>query len=455
MRYLLIVLSLLLMLPGCASMRRGNQVDGIYDGVSREYPGDAQELAAQVADELASRYPPGLTTLSLAKTNDAFGQDLEAALRTRGFSVAAADGAGIRITYTLDMIQEHMPLSCYIRVKASDGSVFGSVKEISGIARQPDLSPDNTASQAQTSLATGHDLPSAPATSPAISSPLSSSAPSASVPVSSLERKGATDTVSVRKKGTAASIAKRNKIAVDDFCQWNDVLPTTVLHAGQHVSLHGPIKPSTPPREVASASSSMPTPASGPVSTPSVSVMPVGPSTPPREVASASPSMSTPAPGPGSTPPASVMPVGPSTPPKETASAPSSMSTPAPGPGSTPPASVMPVGPSTSPKETASAPSSMSTPAPGPGSTPGDDLSVETWTINKGSLQAQLESWANRAQYHVIWRAAHDFDLEAMATFEGDFVAAIKQLFLGLHRSGNALRVTVYQSNKVVEVAED
>ena len=51
------------------------------------------------------------------------------------------------------------------------------------------------------------------------------------MPVSSLERKGATDTVSVRKKGTAASIAKRNKIAVDDFCQWNDVLPTTVLHA--------------------------------------------------------------------------------------------------------------------------------------------------------------------------------------------------------------------------------
>ena len=49
----------------------------------------------------------------------------------------------------------------------------------------------------------------------------------------------------------------------------------------------------------------------------------------------------------------------------------------------------------------------------------------------------------------------HDFDLEAMATFDGDFVAAIKQLFLGLHRSGNALRVTVYQSNKVVEVAED
>ena len=59
MRYFFIVLSLLLMLhSGCASMRRGNQVDGTYDGVSRDYPGDAQELAAQVADELASRYPP-------------------------------------------------------------------------------------------------------------------------------------------------------------------------------------------------------------------------------------------------------------------------------------------------------------------------------------------------------------------------------------------------------------
>ena len=60
-----------------------------------------------------------------------------------------------------------------------------------------------------------------------------------------------------------------------------------------------------------------------------------------------------------------------------------------------------------------------------------------------------------RAHYQLIWKAQHDFDLEARADFEGDFEAAIKQLFAGLHRSGHALRVTLYRGNNVLEVAED
>ena len=80
---------------------------------------------------------------------------------------------------------------------------------------------------------------------------------------------------------------------------------------------------------------------------------------------------------------------------------------------------------------------------------------MPTWTINPGSLHAQLESWSFKAQYQLVWKAKHDFELETKANFSGDFVVAIKQLFAGLHRGGHALRVTVYQGNNVIEVAED
>jgi len=78
-----------------------------------------------------------------------------------------------------------------------------------------------------------------------------------------------------------------------------------------------------------------------------------------------------------------------------------------------------------------------------------------SWISEPGSLHSQLDSWAIKAQYQLVWKAKHDFELEARAKFDGDFVGAIKQLFSGLHRGGNPLRVTVYQGNNVVEVAED
>ncbi|MFZ5425401.1 MAG: TcpQ domain-containing protein, partial [Thermodesulfobacteriota bacterium] len=78
-----------------------------------------------------------------------------------------------------------------------------------------------------------------------------------------------------------------------------------------------------------------------------------------------------------------------------------------------------------------------------------------TWSVNPGGLHAQLESWSSKAQYQLVWKAKHDFELETNANFSGDFVSAIKQLFAGLHRGGHALRVTVYQGNNVIEVAED
>lgn len=79
----------------------------------------------------------------------------------------------------------------------------------------------------------------------------------------------------------------------------------------------------------------------------------------------------------------------------------------------------------------------------------------EVWHLEPGSLLSQLEAWTSRAQFHLIWKALNDFDLETAADFKGNFVEAVQKLFNGLHRSGHPLRVTVYTANNVLEVSEN
>ena len=49
----------------------------------------------------------------------------------------------------------------------------------------------------------------------------------------------------------------------------------------------------------------------------------------------------------------------------------------------------------------------------------------------------------------------YDLNMEVRANFRGGFLEALRQLFQGLHKSGNALRVTIYTANHVIEIAED
>lgn len=78
-----------------------------------------------------------------------------------------------------------------------------------------------------------------------------------------------------------------------------------------------------------------------------------------------------------------------------------------------------------------------------------------TWHIQPGSLKRQLSEWAQKAKYQLVWKAAHDFEMQATATFKGSFYGAVKRLFTRMNRSGNSLRVTLYQQNSVLEVRED
>lgn len=80
---------------------------------------------------------------------------------------------------------------------------------------------------------------------------------------------------------------------------------------------------------------------------------------------------------------------------------------------------------------------------------------TEEWAIRPGSLKAQLEDWSNRAGHQLIWKASHDFQMQSHAVFRDSFIGSVKRLVARMHLNGNALRVTIYQENNVVEVTED
>lgn len=105
---------------------------------------------------------------------------------------------------------------------------------------------------------------------------------------------------------------------------------------------------------------------------------------------------------------------------------------------------------------------SASTPAPSTSSSSMPVAAIEAvpvpkalWEIQKGSmLRVQMEGWAAVAGYSLIWNAQNDYEMRSYATFSGEFIDAVKNFFAALQANGLALRVTIYQGNKVMEVSE-
>ena len=83
-----------------------------------------------------------------------------------------------------------------------------------------------------------------------------------------------------------------------------------------------------------------------------------------------------------------------------------------------------------------------------------EPVSLPEWHLSQGSLRTQLDVWASRASWQLIWNADTDLDMQSSASFRGNFVAAVTQLFEGLHAAGFPLRATFYPSNNVLEVSD-
>jgi len=436
---------LVLLLPGCVMQTRHADPSGLssYDGVSAGFPGDAQYLATMASGELANRYPPGRTTLILASTKAVFGQELESALRQMGFAVSQHPSPeGVKVGYTLDVLRdESPPTTCYLQLRTSDGQTFGRVRTLSMACREeaapvrvPSPSLD---SSTLTEVPTPHfPFPGQPHPDRLMPGSGAGGRPSQEAAAPPTRNDG----TPVRSKATAARIARRNHVPAADFCRWNGVKPETVLEAGRSVHLREPVAASASPVKAEpgqqftsrAAQQDRPVPAAAPLSSPATA--PVLASAPAQAVAS----VPTPVPSPVQVPASAPAPA-PSPLPVSAKDEP-----PAPAPGSTPASAVHEALAELAPQSPAAETPPVAPVVPAP-----------IWSVNPGGLHVQLESWSFKAQYQLVWKAKHDFELETNANFSGDFVSAIKQLFAGLHRGGHALRVTVYQGNNVIEVAED
>lgn len=80
---------------------------------------------------------------------------------------------------------------------------------------------------------------------------------------------------------------------------------------------------------------------------------------------------------------------------------------------------------------------------------------VELWMLTAGSFKTQLEEWAHKADYQLIWKAEHDYTMQAKAVFKDSFIGAVKRVFTRMHLNGNSLRASIYEDNRVIEVVED
>ena len=404
-----ILIFCLLCASGCVMHKSG---PGSFDGLSETYAADAQAFAAQTAEELSRRHAPAHTSVALDRAPGVFGDVLEQKLRADGFALGSS---GLGVSYRLDTLDtDGTPMRGYVQVACSDGQIFSFTREVFKGTEPPFSTP-------------------VPEEHPLESRPLPERAPMATAPdqASAAAMPAATPSVKVypvRRTATAAVVARRSGVPVKDFCRWNQVAPTTTLAKGSPVYL------SEPPAGTIPVASTVPAPAD--VSEGQPAPQAVTPPPMPDPVSLPSRAQTSP-----------TLTLGKPKPSEPVAYAPVAVNMP-----TAPPETVTPVA------EPAVAPAPSAPPVSSAPPTPVAATAIEAvpvWEIHKGEmLRALMEGWAAIAGYSLIWNAQNDYEMRSSANFSGVFVDAVKNFFAALQANGLALRVTIYQGNKVMEVSE-
>lgn len=446
------------LLSGCALTSTFNHVGGMtaFDGISQNYPVDAQNMAANTALELARRYPPGRTALSLVSVSGAFGETLESSLRGQGFALLPPDSpSGLRVGYVLDAVRgEAMPTG-YARIRTSDGGQFGFVQTLNPSALPSALPITPSSVVSETML---------PAASVSSVTPLTSPSPvqNTSQPAVSASRATGNQNVLLPKAVLTAlpydwryQIPDAEKRALR--VSWPKNMPWREAIRGMANEAGCTAQFDESARRVTLTADTRPVLATSTAS----AIVPVAPISALHPASLPEPSLPEPAVSTAITqkPEVKVEPkiiqdalgVSASSPVLPIKSLPIS---------STAASSPLPVIPASSLASTSHLPPAKTEESDGSDSLllqtskASASLSEKTWMLMPGSLQNQLDSWAERAGYQLVWKSSSDLDMEAHASFKGTFVGVIQQLFTGLHKSGHPLRVTLYQNNNVIEVSE-
>ena len=411
----------LLLLTGCAAFpfHGSREVSGVQtaDALSETWPADAERFASQAALELSRRYPAGQTGLSLVTVPGQFGTSLEDQLRGHGFAIFPSDSSsGLRIGYVLDEIIGEITPTGYLQIRTSDGTAFSMIRKLMGGL------PSTTAAPAASVSAPEEPVPGTPVVTPPARTP--EPAPAVKeVPLPETPQTPVPQTPTAHNEKTSGDsrmmpiiTAVRTVIPV----KWQYSIQGTELRQKQV-----PYPQNVPWRkalmDIATATDST---VDINAKAKLVTFTPKGMSSAPALANSAAPSQ-------------------PESPVVATALADAAATS-----KSAPATTNTPETPATPKVEATSIPASPAV------TIVAEPVSLPEWRLSQGSLRTQLDVWANRASYQLVWNADTDLDMQSRATFRGNFVAAVTQLFEGLHAAGFPLRATFYPSNNVLEVSD-
>ena len=405
------------MLTGCAAFpfHGSREVSGVQtaDALSETWPADAERFASQAALELSRRYPAGQTGLSLVTVPGQFGTSLEDQLRGHGFAIFPSDSSsGLRIGYVLDEIIGEITPTGYLQIRTSDGTAFSMIRKLMGGL------PSTTAAPAASVSAPEEPVPGTPVVTPPARTP--EPAPAVKeVPLPETPQTPVPQTPTAHKEKTSGDsrmmpiiTAVRTVIPV----KWQYSIQGTELRQKQV-----PYPQNVPWRkalmDIATATDST---VDINAKAKLVTFTPKGMSSAPALANSAAPSQ-------------------PESPVVATALADAAATS-----KSAPATTNTPETPATPKVEATSIPASPAV------TIVAEPVSLPEWRLSQGSLRTQLDVWANQ----LVWNADTDLDMQSRATFRGNFVAAVTQLFEGLHAAGFPLRATFYPSNNVLEVSD-
>lgn len=411
----------LLLLTGCAGFpfHGSREVSGVQtaDALSETWPADAERFASQAALELSRRYPAGQTGLSLVTVPGQFGTSLEDQLRGHGFAIFPSDSSsGLRIGYVLDEIIGEITPTGYLQIRTSDGTAFSMIRKLMGGL------PSTTAAPAASVSAPEEPVPGTPVVTPPARTP--EPAPAVKeVPLPEAPQTPVPQTPTAHKEKTSGDsrmmpiiTAVRTVIPV----KWQYSIQGTELRQKQV-----PYPQNVPWRkalmDIATATDST---VDINAKAKLVTFTPKGMSSAPALANSAASSQ-------------------PESPVVATALADAAATS-----KSAPATTNTPETPATPKVEATSIPASPAV------TIVAEPVSLPEWHLSQGSLRTQLDVWASRASWQFIWNADTDLDMQASASFRGNFVAAVTQLFEGLHAAGFPLRATFYPSNNVLEVSD-
>lgn len=412
-----LIIAACLFLSGCAAFpfHGSREVSGVQttDALSETWPADAERFASQAALELSRRYPAGQTGLSLVTVPGQFGTSLEDQLRGHGFAIFPSDSSsGLRIGYVLDEIIGEITPTGYLQIRTSDGTAFSMIRKLMGGL------PSTTAAPAASVSAPEEPVPGTPVVTPPARTP--EPAPAVKeVPLPETPQTPVPQTPTAHKEKTSGDsrmmpiiTAVRTVIPV----KWQYSIQGTELRQKQV-----PYPQNVPWRkalmDIATATDST---VDINAKAKLVTFTPKGMSSAPALANSAAPSQ-------------------PESPVVATALADAAATS-----KSAPATTNTPETPATPKVEATSIPASPAV------TIVAEPVSLPEWRLSQGSLRTQLDVWANQ----LVWNADTDLDMQSRATFRGNFVAAVTQLFEGLHAAGFPLRATFYPSNNVLEVSD-